>query len=76
MDVKGPLMARRDYANPQSRVDQSLKDFRLMLAQARAAGQALPFATVYAQLLEDCVRQGEGEWDNAAILEAIRRRGS
>jgi 3-hydroxyisobutyrate dehydrogenase-like beta-hydroxyacid dehydrogenase len=76
MDVKGPLMARREYANPQSRVDQSLKDFRLMLAQASAAGQELPFATVYAQLLEDCVRRGEGEWDNAAILEAIRRRGA
>ena len=76
MDVKGPLMARREYGNPQSRVDQSLKDFKLMLAQARAAGQELPFATVYAQLLEDCVRRGEGEWDNVAILEAIRRRGA
>jgi 3-hydroxyisobutyrate dehydrogenase-like beta-hydroxyacid dehydrogenase len=76
MDVKGPLMARREYANPQSRVDQSLKDFKLMLAQARAAGQELPFATVYAQLLEECMRRGEGEWDNAVILEAIRRRGT
>jgi 3-hydroxyisobutyrate dehydrogenase-like beta-hydroxyacid dehydrogenase len=74
MDVKGSMMARREYAKPQSRVDQSLKDFRLMLAQARAAGQALPFAEVYAGLLEDCMRSGEGEWDNAAILEAIRRR--
>jgi 3-hydroxyisobutyrate dehydrogenase-like beta-hydroxyacid dehydrogenase len=74
MDVKGPLMARREYANPQSRVDQSLKDFKLMLAQARAAGQELPFATVYAQLLEECVSRGEGAWDNAVILEAIRRR--
>jgi 3-hydroxyisobutyrate dehydrogenase-like beta-hydroxyacid dehydrogenase len=74
MDVKGSMMARREYAKPQSRVDQSLKDFRLMLAQARAAGQALPFAEVYAELLEDCMRSGEGEWDNAAILEAIRRR--
>jgi len=76
MDVKGPLMARREYGNPQSRVDQSLKDFKLMLAQARAAGQELPFATVYAQLLEDCMRRGEGEWDNSVILEAIRRRGA
>lgn len=76
MDVKGPLMARREYSNPQSRVDQSLKDFKLMLAQARAAGQELPFATVYAQLLEDCMRRGEGDWDNAVILEAIRRRGT
>ena len=74
MDIKGPLMARRDFLNPQSRVDQSLKDFHLMLEQAGAAGQELPFATVYARMLEDCVRHGEGEWDNAAIMEAIARR--
>jgi len=74
MDIKGPLMARREYREPQSRVDQSLKDFRLMLEQARAARQELPFATVYAELLEDCMRQGEGPWDNAAIAEAIARR--
>lgn len=73
MDIKGPLMARREFSNPQSRVDQSLKDFRLMLEQARAAGQGLPFAAVYAQMLEDCVQHGEGEWDNAAITEAIQR---
>jgi 3-hydroxyisobutyrate dehydrogenase-like beta-hydroxyacid dehydrogenase len=75
MDIKGPPMARREYQNPQSRVDQSLKDFRLMLDQARAAGQELPFASVYAQMLEDCMEHGEGEWDNAAIAEAIARRG-
>jgi 3-hydroxyisobutyrate dehydrogenase-like beta-hydroxyacid dehydrogenase len=74
MDVKGALMARREFRSPQSRVDQSLKDFRLMLDQARAHGQELPFATVYARMLEDCMAHGEGEWDNAAILEAIARR--
>jgi len=74
MDVKGPLMARREFHDPQSRVDQSLKDFKLMLAQAHAARQELPFAALYAQMLEDCMRRGEGEWDNAAIIEAIRRR--
>lgn len=74
MDIKGALMARREYHAPLSRVDQSLKDFNLMLDQARAAKQELPFAAVYARLLEDCVRHGEGEWDNAAIAEAIARR--
>ena len=74
MDVKGELMARREYLNPQSRVDQSLKDFTLILDQARATGQALPFAEVYARMLEDCVSHGESEWDNAAIAEAIGRR--
>ena len=76
MDVKGELMARREYRDPQSRVDQSLKDFTLMLEQARARGQDLPFAAVYARMMEDCLSHGEGEWDNAAIAEAIARLGS
>lgn len=74
MDIKGPPMARREFRNPQSRVDQSLKDFHLMLEQAEAVGQELPFATVYVRMLEDCVRNGESDWDNAAIVEAIARR--
>lgn len=74
MDVKGPLMARREYRNPQSRVDQSLKDFRLMIEQAQVRGQDLPFASLYAWMLEDCVKNHEAEWDNAAIAEAIARR--
>jgi putative dehydrogenase len=76
MDVKGDIMVRREYRNPQSRVDQSLKDFRLMLEQARATGQALPFAAVYARMLEDCMAHGEAEGDNAAIAEAIARQRS
>ncbi len=75
MDVKGGMMARRDYLKPQSRVDQSLKDFSLMIEQAHGKGHALPFAALYARMLEDCVAHGEAEWDNAAIGEAIRRQG-
>jgi 3-hydroxyisobutyrate dehydrogenase-like beta-hydroxyacid dehydrogenase len=75
MEIKGPLMVRKAYRQPQSRVDQSLKDFRLMLEQAHALHQELPFANLYAQMLEDCIQHGEGEWDNAAIAEAIARRG-
>ena len=74
MDVKGELMARREYTTPQSRIDQSLKDFALMLEHARAAGQGLPFASAYVRMLEDCIANGEGQWDNAAILEAIARQ--
>jgi putative dehydrogenase len=76
MDTKGPLMARREFQNPVSRVDQSYKDFSLMLEYARALGQELPFARVYAELLGDCMEKGEAQWDNAAILAAIARRGS
>ncbi len=76
MDVKGALFAKREYQPPQSRVDQSLKDFKLMLQQAASRDQALPFASVYARMLEDCVEHGEAEWDNAAIGEAIARQRS
>lgn len=74
MDVKGRLFAKREYRQPQSRVDQSLKDFTLMLEQARAHGRQLPFASVYVRMLQDCMEHGEGEWDNAAIGEAIARQ--
>lgn len=73
MDTKGPLMARREFLQPQSRVDQSLKDFHLMIAQAATAGQRLPFAEVYARMLEACVARDEAGWDNAVIVEAIAR---
>ena len=74
MDVKGTLMARREFQQPVSRVDQSLKDFSLMLDCARALGQELPFAQVYAELLRGCIAAGEAQWDNAAILAEIARR--
>jgi 3-hydroxyisobutyrate dehydrogenase-like beta-hydroxyacid dehydrogenase len=74
MDVKGDFMAQREFRKPQSRIDQSLKDFTLMLDQARVKGQDLPFAAVYVRMLEDCIAHGEAEWDNAAIAEAIGRR--
>lgn len=74
MDIKGAAMARREFQNPVSRVDQSYKDFSLMLEYARALGQELPFAKVYAELLDGCMAAGEGQWDNAAILAAIARR--
>ena len=74
MDIKGAMMARREFQNPVSRVDQSFKDFSLMLEQARALGQELPFAEIYAELLHDCIDAGEAQWDNAAILAAIARR--
>ena len=70
------MMARREFTQPVSRVDQSCKDFSLMLDYSATLGQQLPFASVYAELLRDCIGKGEAQWDNAAILAAIARRGS
>jgi len=61
---------------PEGRARQTLKDVHLMLDQARKAGQPLPLLEVHADVLEACLRQGEGELDNSVIVEEIRRRGA
>ena len=73
MDIKGPKMVSGDYA-PQGFIHQSLKDFQLILAQATRHGQELPLAVLNAAVLEACVARGEGERDNAAVIEEMKRR--
>ena len=73
MDVKGEKMVRADYA-PQGKIDQNLKDVRIMLDEATRLGQGLPLAQLLADLLQACVDRGEGERDNCAVIEEIRRR--
>ena len=73
MKIKGPLMVQRNYQKPQSRVDQSLKDFSLIQDLAKNSNQHLPLANIYIRLLKSCVEQGEEKMDNAIIYEAIRR---
>jgi 3-hydroxyisobutyrate dehydrogenase-like beta-hydroxyacid dehydrogenase len=75
MDTKGPKMVRGDFA-PEGRARQTLKDFQLMLAQARKAGQELPLAALNAEILEACVRNGEGDRDNSIVIREIRRRAA
>ena len=73
MDIKGAKMVSGEYS-PQGFIHQSLKDFRLILGQAAARGQDMPLATLNAAVLEACVKCGEGERDNSAVIEEIRRR--
>jgi 3-hydroxyisobutyrate dehydrogenase-like beta-hydroxyacid dehydrogenase len=73
MDVKGGKMVCREFA-PEGRARQTLKDAHLMLDQARAIGQELPLLSVHADVLEACLRNGEGELDNSVVVEEIRRR--
>ncbi len=73
MDTKALKMIDRDFA-PEGRVRQTLKDVHLMLDQAQRLGQQLPLLNVNADVLEACVRAGEGDRDNSAVIEEIRRR--
>jgi 3-hydroxyisobutyrate dehydrogenase-like beta-hydroxyacid dehydrogenase len=74
MDTKGPKMVRGDFS-PEGRVKQTLKDAHLMLEQGAAVGQKLSALEVHVDVLEACVRAGEAELDNSAIIKEVRRRG-
>jgi 3-hydroxyisobutyrate dehydrogenase-like beta-hydroxyacid dehydrogenase len=73
MDVKGDRMVHRAFA-PEGRARQTLKDVQLMFEQARTVGQELPLLKVHAEVLEACLRAGEGDLDNSVVIEEIRRR--
>ena len=66
-------MIERNFA-PEGRVTQHLKDVRLILEQAERKGQRLPSLEVHADVLEACLRHGEGDFDNCAVIEEVRRR--
>jgi 3-hydroxyisobutyrate dehydrogenase-like beta-hydroxyacid dehydrogenase len=73
MDTKGPKMIAGEFS-PEGRVRQSLKDAKLMLDQARKAGQKLPLLEIHAEVLQACIDRGDGEADNSIVIEEIRRR--
>jgi 3-hydroxyisobutyrate dehydrogenase-like beta-hydroxyacid dehydrogenase len=73
MDIKGPKMVSGDYT-PQGFIHQSLKDFKLIVEQAGKRGQEMPLAALNAEVLQACLARGEGERDNSAVIEEIRRR--
>lgn len=72
MDVKGRKMVERDFS-VQARLSQHLKDVRLMLDAARAAGLALPLTETHRRLMEQAEAAGLGAQDNSAIIEVLRR---
>jgi 3-hydroxyisobutyrate dehydrogenase-like beta-hydroxyacid dehydrogenase len=73
MDVKGLKMVRGDFT-PHGRARQTLKDVDLMLKLAARVGQALPLASIHREVLEACLRAGEGDLDNSVVINEIRRR--
>jgi putative dehydrogenase len=75
MDTKGTKMIASDF-RPEGRARQTLKDVHLMLEQAKKIHQPLPLLDVHCDVLEACVRNGEGELDNSVIVAEVRRRGT
>jgi putative dehydrogenase len=75
MDTKGAKMIAGHFA-PEGRVRQTLKDAHLMLDQAEKIGQPLPLLSIHVDILEACLRHGDGDRDNSVVIEEIRRRGA
>jgi putative dehydrogenase len=73
MDIKGAKMTRGEFA-AEGRISQHLKDVHLMLEQAERVKQQLPLLEIHADVLEACVRHGEADLDNSAVIKEIRRR--
>lgn len=74
MEVKGSKMIRGEFM-AEGRIAQHLKDVHLMLDQAQRLRQPLALLEVHADVLEACVRHGEGDLDNSAVIKELRRRG-
>jgi 3-hydroxyisobutyrate dehydrogenase-like beta-hydroxyacid dehydrogenase len=74
MDVKGSKMIRGEFT-AEGRITQHLKDVHLMLDQAQRLRQPLALLEIHADVLEACVRHGEGDLDNSAVIKELRRRG-
>lgn len=72
-ELKGPLMVQARFEPPQSRIRQHLKDLGLMLEQAGSAGLTMPLTSAHAAVLEAAVHAGDGDLDNAAIVQQLRR---
>lgn len=73
MDIKGAKMIAGDFT-PHGKIAQTLKDFSLMLEVAEKLKQQLPLASTYTDIVEGCMRAGEAELDNAAVIREIGRR--
>lgn len=72
MFSKGPKMVARDFS-PLGRVTQCAKDLRLIQETATKAGQGLPMADRYMEILERSLAAGEGDLDNSGAMLEIER---
>jgi 3-hydroxyisobutyrate dehydrogenase-like beta-hydroxyacid dehydrogenase len=70
MDMRGPLMVSHKF-EPHIRLDLFLKDFGLMLDEARRLGMPLPLTSVAHQLCTATSAAGHGDEDLAAVITTL-----
>ena len=70
MDMRGPLMVSHQF-EPHIRLDLYLKDFSLMLDEAKRLGMPLPLTSVAHQLCTATSAAGHGAEDLAAVITTL-----
>jgi len=70
MDMRGPLMVSHNF-EPHIRLDLYLKDFGLMLEEAKRLGMPLPLTSVAHQLCTATSAAGHGGDDLAAVITTL-----
>ena len=73
LDLKAQPMREHDYTT-LFKLEHMLKDLRLCLAEADAAGIEMLFVQRAAEILHQGVQQGHGEDDFAALIEVLEQR--
>jgi 3-hydroxyisobutyrate dehydrogenase len=73
LDLKQQPMRSHDYTT-LFKLEHMLKDVRLCLEEARAAGVHTPMIEATEQILADAHERGLGEQDFAALLEVVEER--
>lgn len=72
MDVKGFKMLTGDFT-PEARLQQHLKDVRLILETGARRGAYLPLSQVHEAILAEAVERGFGSEDNSAVIKVFAR---
>jgi 3-hydroxyisobutyrate dehydrogenase-like beta-hydroxyacid dehydrogenase len=72
LKAKSNDLKKRDYSATFTCL-QARKDLKLITGAAAASGIAAPLAGVLAQMIEDCIANGSGDEDYAAMIKAVAR---
>lgn len=75
MDVKGSKMLSGDF-RPEARLQQHLKDVRLILKTGAMRGAHLPLSRVHESILSEAVESGFGTEDNSAVIKVFESNRS
>lgn len=73
MQVRGPMMAARDYGNATMKVEMWQKDMRIMLEFARSLGCPTPLLSATEPIYNAAMAQGHALDDTASVCAVLER---